>query len=44
MKPKRNWKGVVTWTEHLFMDQNLYFKEAPEPTDIIWENRNVTKR
>ena len=44
MKPKRDWRGRVSWTKHLLMMEPLHFKEAPEPTDIIWENRNVTKK
>lgn len=41
IKPRLNWKNEVT-SDKTFLDQPLFFKEAPEPTNIVWENRNVS--
>jgi len=41
IKAKRNWLCRLNY-EQEFLDAPLYFREAPEPTNIIWENRQVT--
>lgn len=40
--PKRNWKREIIESKYKFFDEHLSFWEAPEPTDIIWENRDKT--
>jgi hypothetical protein len=41
IKGKRNWKLEVS-VDKEFLGQPLYFTEAPEPTNIIWEHRDRT--
>ena len=36
-----DWKGKVE-ADQDFFEAPLYFTEAPEPSNIIWENRMVT--
>ena len=38
----KNWKGKLTSAKHTFNGQLIAFNEAPEPTNILWENRDVT--
>lgn len=42
IKGKRNWKREVVSAEHRFLGDFVSFEEAPEPTNIIWENRDKT--
>lgn len=37
-----NWKGELI-AENEFDGAGLYFNEAPEPTNIIWEHRQITR-
>lgn len=37
----KTWCGDIK-TEHEFDGAPLYFEAAPEPTNIIWENRQIT--
>ena len=43
-EPKTNWLGRVFPSHKQLLNQDLYFTEATEPTNIIWENRHVTKK
>ena len=42
MKGIHNWKEQIVSSKHKFMGDQIAFKEAPEPTNILWENRDVT--
>eukprot|EP00347_Sterkiella_histriomuscorum_P002409 403368266 len=42
IKGKKNWKKEIVNSKHKFFDDYLCFQEAPEPTNIIWENRDRT--
>jgi hypothetical protein len=42
LKGTRNWKEELVQAKHKFMDEFIAFQEAPEPTNIIWENRDTT--
>lgn len=39
-----NWDGKVTGTDRTFLDEPFFFESAPEPSNIIWENRHLTKK
>lgn len=41
-EPKFDIKGKKLPSERQFMNTGLYFIEATEPTNIIWENRHFT--
>lgn len=41
IKGKINWLNKVKANKE-FLNAPLFFREAPEPTNIIWENRNKT--
>ena len=42
LKPKTNFKREIIETKYKFLGEPLCFWEAPEPTNIIWENRDKT--
>lgn len=42
LKGTRNWKEQLVSAKHSFMGEPLAMQEAPEPTNIIWENRDKT--
>eukprot|EP00347_Sterkiella_histriomuscorum_P007945 403346963 len=44
LKGQKNWLQDVKHSKHKYFDLPLCFNEAPEPTDIIWENRNKSYR
>jgi hypothetical protein len=43
-EPKTDLKGHRIPSERKFLDEDLYFIEATEPTNIIWENRHFTPK
>ena len=36
------WSGKVLPSKKQFLNTDLYFKEATEPLNILWENRHFT--
>ena len=42
MKGKKNWKEQLVSAKSSFLGEPFAMQEAPEPTNIIWENRDKT--
>lgn len=39
---ERNWKRQLISAKHTFLNDQFALAQAPEPTNIIWENRDLT--